>query len=61
MGCIGGWSITKLLFVQGSPRKGDSGSIRVAQAYLDALAALNPTLKVDVLDLWDADLPGIRW
>jgi len=58
MGSIGRCSITKLLFVQGSPRKGDSGSIRVAQAYLDALAALNPTLEVDVLDLWDADLPA---
>lgn len=50
--------ITKLLFVQGSPRKTDSGSIRVAQAYLDALVTMNPTLEVDVLELWDADLPA---
>ncbi|WP_206428665.1 FMN-dependent NADH-azoreductase [Mycolicibacterium stellerae] len=54
----GGCSITKLLFVQGSPRKTDSGSIHVAQTYLDALTAMNPDLEVDVLELWDADLPA---
>lgn len=50
--------MTRLLFLQGSPRKGDSKSIQVAQAYLAALQELNPDLDVDVLELWDADLPA---
>ena len=49
--------MTKLLFVQASPRKAESKSIQVAEAYLSALRANNPTLEVDVLDVWDADLP----
>ena len=50
--------ITRLLFLQASPRKADSQSIRLAQAYLDALLAENVDLQVDVIELWDADLPA---
>jgi FMN-dependent NADH-azoreductase len=49
--------MTKLLFLQASPRKGESKSIQVAQAYLDTLRANNPGLDVDTIELWDADLP----
>src|ERR1700731_3548057 len=50
--------MTKLLFLQASPRKGESKSIQVAQAYLDTLRANNPGLDVDTIELWDADLPA---
>jgi len=50
--------MTKLLFIQASPRGQQSKSIQIAQTYLDALQATNPTLKVDVLPLWQTELPA---
>ncbi|MBI2695728.1 FMN-dependent NADH-azoreductase [Mycobacterium nebraskense] len=50
--------MTKLLFVVASPRKADSASIQLAETYLGALRASNPSLEVDVLDLWESDLPA---
>jgi FMN-dependent NADH-azoreductase len=50
--------MTKLLFVQASPRKADSKSILLAQTYLTALQVANPDLDVDILEVWDADLPA---
>src|ERR1700687_5195875 len=50
--------MTKLLFLQGSPRNGESQSVQLAQAYLEALCSLNPDLEVDTLELWDTDLPA---
>ena len=50
--------MTTLLFLQGSPRKGASQSVQVAQAYLDALCGINPDLKVDTIELWDTELPA---
>jgi FMN-dependent NADH-azoreductase len=49
--------MTKLLFVQASPRKAHSKSIQIASTYLAALCANNPDLEVDSIELWDADLP----
>lgn len=49
--------MTTLLYLQASPRKGDSDSIRIADAYLDQLRGDNPNLVVDTVELWDADLP----
>jgi FMN-dependent NADH-azoreductase len=50
--------MTKLLFIQASPRGEQSKSTHVAQTYLDALQATNPTLEVDVLPLWQTELPA---
>lgn len=50
--------MTKLLFIQASPRGQQSKSIQVAQTYLDALQATNPALQVDVLPLWQTELPA---
>lgn len=50
--------MTKLLFIQASPRGTDSKSIEIAEVYLDALRAENLDLEVDRLDLWKADLPA---
>jgi FMN-dependent NADH-azoreductase len=49
--------MTRLLFVQASPRGGQSKSVQVAEAYLDALRTANPRLEVDTLPLWETDLP----
>ena len=49
--------MTKLLYVQASPRHGASRSIAVADAYLAALKAKTPDLVVDTIELWDAGLP----
>ena len=50
--------MTKLLFIQASPRGEQSKSIQVAQTYLDALKATNPALEVEVLPLWETELPA---
>ena len=50
--------MTKLLFIQASPRGDQSKSIQVAQTYLDALKATNPALAIDVLPLWETELPA---
>lgn len=50
--------MTKLLFVQASPRGDQSKSIQIAEAYLARLRANNPHLEVDTLALWEAELPA---
>jgi len=50
--------MTKLLFIQASPRGEQSKSIQLARTYLGALKVTNPTLEVDVLPLWETDLPA---
>ncbi|MGO4671446.1 FMN-dependent NADH-azoreductase [Bosea sp. 2YAB26] len=49
--------MTRLLFIQASPRKADSASSSSAQHFLAALQARLPTLSVETLDLWAAELP----
>ena len=49
--------MTKLLFIQASPRRSESASIQIAQTYLEALRQEVPDVEVDTLDLWRADIP----
>lgn len=49
--------MTKLLFVKASPRDDRSISIRLANEYLAAYREEHPDLEVDIIDLWQADLP----
>ena len=49
--------MTKLLFIQASPRSTESKSLQIARVYLEALRAETPDVEVDTLDLWAADLP----
>ena len=49
--------MTKLLYIQASPRHGASRSIAVADAYLAALKSRDPSLEIDTIELWDAGLP----
>src|SRR5262249_41262442 len=50
--------MTKLLFIQASPRCADSKSNQAAETYLATLRARNPALEVDTLDVWREDLPA---
>ncbi len=49
--------MSRLLFIQSSPRHTQSKSNQIAQAYLSVLCESNPDLSVDVLSVWDIDLP----
>ena len=51
--------MTKLLYIEVSPRKERSHSIAVAEAFLDAYSAANPDHEIDKMDLWDAELPEL--
>ena len=46
-----------LLYVEASPRKERSHSIRVTNAFLKAYEDANPGDDIDRLDLWDTELP----
>jgi FMN-dependent NADH-azoreductase len=50
--------MTKLLFIEASPRGEESKSIQIAETYLATLRANNPGLEVDRIRLWEADLPA---
>ncbi len=50
--------MAKLLYVEASPRKARSHSIKAAAAFLEAYAAANPGDEIDRLDLWAVDLPS---
>lgn len=49
--------MSRLLYVEASPRKRRSHSIAVAHTFLDAYRRAHPDAEVDVLDLWREDLP----
>ena len=50
--------MSNLLFIQAFPRGMQSKSIQIAQTYLSILREQNPDLNIDVLSLWDVDLPA---
>ena len=50
--------MTKILFIQASPRCKESKSTQLAQIYLDALRASNPDVEIDSLLLSTAGLPA---
>lgn len=50
--------MSKLLYIQASPRSEKSTSNEVAQAYLETLQANDSALELDVLPLWKAELPA---
>jgi FMN-dependent NADH-azoreductase len=49
--------MTKLLYIKASPRSAASRSIAIADSYLSALKAKQPSLTVDTIDLWQENLP----
>jgi len=51
--------MSKLLYLEASPRKTTSASIEVAAAFLDAYRAANPADEIEQVDLWTLDLPPL--
>lgn len=49
--------MTKLLFIEASPRKENSYSSTVANAFLDSYKAANPDHEIEHLPLFETDLP----
>ncbi len=49
--------MSKLLYIEASPRKDRSTSIRIAREFLDTYRAAHPGDTVDKLDLWAEELP----
>ena len=47
----------KVLYIEASPRKDRSHSIKAAKTYLDTLVKENPDVHIKNIDLWDYDLP----
>ena len=52
--------MTKVLYIEVSPRKERSHSIAVAEAFMDAYTTANPDHEVDKMDLWDTELPELN-
>ncbi|WP_417745737.1 FMN-dependent NADH-azoreductase [Rosistilla oblonga] len=49
--------MSKLLYIESSPRKSRSKSIKVAKAFVDQYQASNPDDEVVTIDLWQKSLP----
>lgn len=49
--------MSKLLYIEVSPRKDRSASIEVAQSFLEAYQDGNTDNQIETLDLWDFKLP----
>ena len=49
--------MSKLLYIESSPRKSRSRSIEVAEVFLAQLQKSHPSIEIDKLDLWATDLP----
>jgi FMN-dependent NADH-azoreductase len=50
--------MSKLLYIEASPRKSRSKSIEVSQIFLTELQKSHPALEIDKLDLWTTELPS---
>jgi len=50
--------MSTLLYVEASPRKARSHSIKVSNAFIDAYRSANPADQIDTLDLWAQALPA---
>ncbi|MDF1593997.1 MAG: NAD(P)H-dependent oxidoreductase [Desulfobacterales bacterium] len=49
--------MSKLIYIESSPRKERSSSIKITNAFLDAYKKTHPQDEVDKLDLWATKLP----
>lgn len=48
----------RLLYIEASPRKDRSASLKVAGTFIDEYKKSHPQDKVDTIDLWTSDLPS---
>ena len=49
--------MSKLLYIESSPRKNRSKSIAVAHRFIEKYKAVNPQDEIITLDLWEKQLP----
>jgi len=49
----------KVLHIIATPRNVKSNTLQVSKVFLDALAAHHPEMQIDVVDLFDSDLPAL--
>jgi len=49
--------MTRLFYIESSPRKKRSSSIEVAHAFLEAYRQNHPANEVETLDLWQKEIP----
>ena len=49
--------MTKLFYIEASPRKERAYSIKVAQKFFDAYKETNPSHSIETFDLWQTSLP----
>lgn len=49
--------MSRLLYIESSPRKKRSASIEIATVFLDEYKKTHPTDEVEVLDLWHTEIP----
>lgn len=49
--------MSRLLYIEASPRKKRSSSIQVAHTYLDAYKHSHPDDEIETLDLWGKEIP----
>jgi len=49
--------MSRLLYIEASPRKDRSASIEVAKAFIDSYKASHPGDVIDTIDLWKTELP----
>lgn len=49
--------MARLLYIEASPRKDRSASIKVASVFLEEYAKLHPEDEIAKLDVWEVDLP----
>jgi FMN-dependent NADH-azoreductase len=52
--------MSKLLYIEASPRKSRSASIEVSQVFLSEMQRNHPSVAVDKLDLWTTELPAFN-
>ena len=50
--------MTRLLYIEASPRKDRSSSIKVARAFVEEYKKTHSADTVDILDLWKTELPS---
>ena len=50
--------MARLLYVESSPRKERSASIKVAQTFIDEYKKTHPQDRVDSIDVWNTTLPS---
>ena len=52
--------MTKLIYIESSPRKERSHSIKISCGFLDEYTKVNPDDSIEIIDLWNKHLPAFN-